>query len=140
MALSLGQVEDSSTSCLLTRGPSTQLNMVVRDGQWPSSGSSILRPSIMSSQVIFMNSQMACLQLPHTFSQRAEVQIPWQIALLHPVLEALTISYCQEGWLPPYILVGEVCPGGRPLYSDFGGLEVAEYPSSGNILDQTSSM
>ena len=61
MALSLGRVEDSSTSCLLAGGPSTQLNMVVRDSQWPSSGSSILRPSIMSSQVIFMNSQMACL-------------------------------------------------------------------------------
>ena len=61
MALSLGLAEDSSASCLSARGPSTQLNMVVGDGWWPPSGSSILRPFITSSRMIFINSQMACL-------------------------------------------------------------------------------
>ena len=60
-ALFLVLVEDSSTSCLLARGSSTQVKMVVGDGWWPPSGSSISRPFITSSQVIFTNSQMACL-------------------------------------------------------------------------------
>ena len=61
MALSLGWAGDSTDSCLSAGGPSTWLNMVVGDGWWPPSGSSILRPSITSSQVNLMNSQMACL-------------------------------------------------------------------------------
>ena len=61
MALSLVLVEDSSTSCLLAGGSSTQLKMVVGDGWWPPSGSSISRPFITSSRVIFTNLQMACL-------------------------------------------------------------------------------
>ena len=60
-ALSLGLVEDSSASCLSARGPSTWLNMVVGDSWWPPSGSSISRPFILSSQAIFTNSWMACL-------------------------------------------------------------------------------
>ena len=68
MALSLGLAEDSSASCLLAGGSSTQLKMVVWDGQWAPLGSSILRPSITSSRVISMNSQMACLNISHTFS------------------------------------------------------------------------
>ena len=68
MALSQGQVEDSSASCLLAGGPSTWLNMVVGDGWWPSSGPSILRPSITSSWVIFTNSQIGLPQLSHTLS------------------------------------------------------------------------
>ena len=68
MALFLVLVEDSSASCLLAGGPSTQLNMVIGGSWWPPSGSSILRPFITSSWVMFMN---GLPQLPHAFSQRA---------------------------------------------------------------------
>ena len=61
MALYLLLAEDSSTSCLSAGGSSTWLKMVVGDGWWPPSGSSISRPFITSSWVIFMNSQMGCL-------------------------------------------------------------------------------
>ena len=61
MALFLVLVEDSSASCLLAGGSSTWLKMVVGDGWWPPSGSSISRPFITSSWMIFTNSWMACL-------------------------------------------------------------------------------
>ena len=61
MALFLVLDENSSASCLSARGVSTWLKMVVGGGWWPPSGSSISRPFIMSSQVIFTNSWMACL-------------------------------------------------------------------------------
>ena len=49
-----------------------------------------------------------CLsQLPHTLCPRAKVWVLWQIMLLHPMLETLSVSYCQEGWLLSHILVGE---------------------------------
>ena len=60
-ALFLVLAEDSSATCLSAGGSSTQLKMVVGDGWWPPSGSSISRPFITSSWVIFTNLQTACL-------------------------------------------------------------------------------
>ena len=60
-------------------------------------------------------------QLPHAFGQRAEVRIPWQIALFCPVLEALPIGYCEKGRLPPYILVGKVVWEVGPSAQTSGG-------------------
>ena len=60
-------------------------------------------------------------QLPHAFGQRAEVQIPWQIAFFHPVLEALTIGYREKGRLLPYVLVGKVVQEIGPSVQTLGG-------------------
>ena len=94
MALFLLLAEDSSTSCLLAGGFSTQLKMVVGDRWWPPSGSSISRPFITSSQVISTNSQTACLNSLTLSAKGWKSRIPWQIVFLCPVLEASTISYC----------------------------------------------
>ena len=79
-------------------------------------------------------------QLPHAFSQRAEVQIPWWIALPLPSVGGTDNKLLSEGLVAALHPGRQVCPGGRPLCSDFGGAGGAEYPSSGNILDQTSGM
>ena len=61
MALFPVLAEDSSASCLLAGGFSTWLKMVVGDSWCPPSGSSISRPFITSSRVIFTNLQTAFL-------------------------------------------------------------------------------
>ena len=61
MALFLVLAEDSSASCVLLRGFSTWMKMAVGYGWCPPSGSSISRPFITSSQVIFTNLWTACL-------------------------------------------------------------------------------
>ena len=93
-ALSLGLAEDSSASCLLARGPRTQLNMVV--GEWLVATLRLLHfetlHHVFPDNIHKLTNSLP--QLPHTFSQWAEVWIPRWIVLLCLVLKALTISYC----------------------------------------------
>ena len=123
MAQSLGWVEDSANSCLLAGGLSTQLNMVVGDSWWPPSGSFILRPSITSSQVIFTNSQMACLNSLTLSANGRSPDSPADCTSL-PSVEGTNNKLLSKGLAAALHPGRQVCLGGKPLYSDFGGLEV----------------
>ena len=120
MALPLGQAEDSSNSCLSAGGPSTLLNMVVGDGLWSPSGCSILRPSITSSWVIFKNSQMACLNSLTLSAKGWKSGFPSRL----PSVGGTNNKLLSEGLAATLHPSRQVCLGGRPLYSDFRGLEV----------------
>ena len=122
MALSHSLAEDSSTSCLLARGFSTWLKMVVGDGWWPPSGSSISRSFIPSSRVIFTNAWMACLNslMLSAIGQKSgflgRLRFSTHVGGTGNklLLEELDTALRPGRW---------VCLGGRPLGSGYGGME-----------------